>query len=101
MMNILAKTREKVGKGFPLICRIGADEVVEGGLTLVDAKEIAVLLAENSVDIIHVSGSLPESRSLSIMPPGGSVEYIEMPVEERARLFSTEAWPERCVSFVG
>jgi len=62
MINILAKTREKVGEDFPLICRISADELVEGGIMLVEAKDIALLLEENGMDIINVSGGVAESR---------------------------------------
>jgi 2,4-dienoyl-CoA reductase-like NADH-dependent reductase (Old Yellow Enzyme family) len=62
MINILAKTREKVGEDFPLICRISADELVAGGMTLVEAKDIALLLEENGMDIINVSGGVAESR---------------------------------------
>jgi 2,4-dienoyl-CoA reductase-like NADH-dependent reductase (Old Yellow Enzyme family) len=63
MVNILAKTREKVGKDYPLICRISAEEFVDGGLTLADTKEISALLMENGADVISVSGGIAESRA--------------------------------------
>lgn len=62
LVNILTKTREKAGKDFPLSCRISADEFVEGGLTLTETREIAVLLMEKGVDMISVSGGVAESR---------------------------------------
>ncbi len=62
MINILAKTKEKAGEDFPLICRISADELVEGGMTLMETKDIALILEENGVDIINVSGGVAESR---------------------------------------
>jgi 2,4-dienoyl-CoA reductase-like NADH-dependent reductase (Old Yellow Enzyme family) len=63
LLNILTKTREKVGADLPLICRISAEEFVEGGTTLDDSKKIAVMLAENGLDVISVSGGIAESRS--------------------------------------
>ncbi len=63
LLNILIKTRDKVGIDLPLICRISAEEFVEGGLTLVESKEIAVLLMDRGVDVISVSGGITESRS--------------------------------------
>ena len=62
VVNMLAKIREKVGDDFPLLCRISAEEFVEGGLTLTESKEIAGVLVENGVDIINVSGGISESR---------------------------------------
>lgn len=62
LLNILAKTREKVGKDFPIICRISAEEFVEGGLTLGETKKIAVLIEKGGVDVISVSGGIAESR---------------------------------------
>ena len=62
LINILAKTRERIGEDVPLICRISADEFIKGGLKLDDAKDIALLIQKNGTDIIHVSGGVAESR---------------------------------------
>ncbi len=62
LINILTKTRERVGEEFPLICRVSADEFVKGGLGLDDAIDIALLIEKNGTDIIHVSGGVAESR---------------------------------------
>ncbi|MDP6561228.1 MAG: NADH:flavin oxidoreductase, partial [Candidatus Binatia bacterium] len=61
-LNILHKCRAQVGSDFPLICRISAEEFMEGGLTLQESQEIAILLAENGVDIISVSAGVAASR---------------------------------------
>lgn len=61
-LNILHKSRARVGADYPLICRISAEEFMEGGLTLRDTQEIASLLAENGVDIISVSAGVAASR---------------------------------------
>ncbi len=40
-LEIIARAKELVGDDFPLIYRISADEMVEGGLTIEDTKVIA------------------------------------------------------------
>ncbi|MBI2877018.1 MAG: NADH:flavin oxidoreductase [Candidatus Tectomicrobia bacterium] len=62
--NILHKTRARVGSDYPIICRISAEEFMEGGLTLSETREIAALLVENGVDIISVSAGVAASRPL-------------------------------------
>lgn len=97
MTNILAKTREKVGEGFPIICRISADEFIEGGLTLKESKDIAFLLEENGMDVISVSGGVHASRPLrdEAMEQGkflelasGIKEVVHLPVIAVGKILS-------------
>lgn len=53
--EILNKTRVKVGKDFPIICRISGDEYVVGGNTLKQTRMISKILVDNGADAIHVS----------------------------------------------
>ncbi len=64
--EILARARELLGKDFPLICRISADECVEGGLEIEQAKAIAVVLEKAGADAIHVSACNYESAHLNM-----------------------------------
>lgn len=59
--KIIERTRHKVGPKFPLICRISADEMVEGGLQIEEASLIARYLVEAGADAIHVSACAYES----------------------------------------
>ena len=88
-VNILKKTKEKVGKDFPILVRISADEFLEGGLHLEDTKEIAKVLEENGADGIDVSGSVASTMAESdeLMRQGvyltlakGIKESINIPV---------------------
>ncbi|MCP4630017.1 MAG: FAD-dependent oxidoreductase [bacterium] len=54
-LEILQCTRARVGDDFPLICRISADEMVPGGLTLEESRIIAQLLVKAGASAIHVS----------------------------------------------
>lgn len=63
VVNILKKSRGKVGEDFPLLVRISADEFLEGGLHLEDAQEIARILEENGAAGIDVSGSVASNMA--------------------------------------
>ncbi len=54
-LEIVRRSREKVGHDFPIFFRISADEYEEGGLKIDDAKLIARMLMEAGVDVIDVS----------------------------------------------
>lgn len=55
-LDIVAAVRQEVGKDYPIIFRISADEFVEGGLTLKETRVISRWLEEAGVDCLSVSG---------------------------------------------
>lgn len=57
---IIDKIRREVGEMFPLILRISADELIEGGNTLEDTLEILEYL-NDGIDIFNVSCALNDS----------------------------------------
>ncbi len=60
-LEILKRTKELVGDEFPIIYRISADELVEGGLTIEDTKMIAPILEDAGIAALHVSASVYKS----------------------------------------
>ncbi len=57
LLEVVRAARERVGKDYPIWCRIDAREFgIEGGITAEDARQLAGLLEQNGVDVIHVSG---------------------------------------------
>ncbi len=64
--EIVERTRKKVGDGFPLICRISADEMVDGGLRIEDTRIISRHLVEAGADAIHVSACNYESYAFNM-----------------------------------
>ncbi len=54
-LNLIRKTRKKVGDRFVLGFRISGDEHVEGGLALQDTLGVVSVLAEAGLDYIHLS----------------------------------------------
>lgn len=61
LLEIIDRTRDKVGDDFPVIVRINGSDFVDNGLTLEESKLIAQRLAEAGVDAIHVSAGTYES----------------------------------------
>jgi 2,4-dienoyl-CoA reductase-like NADH-dependent reductase (Old Yellow Enzyme family) len=74
-LEIVALSREKLGEGFPILCRLSADEFADGGLTVEDAKATARALGETGASAISVSvSSTPENSRREIVfnvPPMG------------------------------
>jgi 2,4-dienoyl-CoA reductase-like NADH-dependent reductase (Old Yellow Enzyme family) len=56
VMEILERTRVKVGEDFVLGLRISADEYVDNGLTVDECVEMVKLFIDKGLDIVHVSG---------------------------------------------
>lgn len=68
LLEIIEKTREKVGPDYPLMVRISGDEFIEGGLTLEANKYISKELEKAGVDCIDVTMGIVESYHKA-MPP--------------------------------
>jgi len=67
-LEVLRMVRNRVGADFPVLCRLSADEYVEGGLRLEDTKEIARALERNGADGLHVSACVAASGYLNHPP---------------------------------
>ncbi len=61
-LEVVRSVREKIGQEALLYYRLGADDLLEGGLTLDESGAFAVSLVEAGVDVIDVSGGLGGSR---------------------------------------
>ena len=74
--EILVLTRKRLGPDYPIICRIDAEEFIEGGISIQDSCRIAERLEASGASAIHVTvNSTPVSSSREIVsnvPPMGS-----------------------------
>jgi len=88
LLNIVAKTRERVGEDFPILCRISGNEFVEGGNTLEDQKSIAVMLEKAGVDALNVNVGWHESPidQMSMMVPRGGFVYLAAGIKEAVNI---------------
>jgi 2,4-dienoyl-CoA reductase-like NADH-dependent reductase (Old Yellow Enzyme family)/thioredoxin reductase len=56
LLEVIKAARTRVGKDYPLWCRLSAVEIgAEGGITVEETQTVARLAEEASVDAIHVS----------------------------------------------
>lgn len=67
-LDILSRAKELVGDDFPIIYRITADEMVEGGLTIEDTKVIAQILENAGIAALHVSAGVYKSGAIVSAP---------------------------------
>ena len=82
---IIDEVRKQVGPMFPIILRISADELMEGGNTLDDCLEYLEYL-QDEVDIFDVSAGLNGSIQYQIDAnylPDGWRSYMAKAVKER------------------
>ncbi len=64
LLEVLEAIKGAVGASFPIWCRLNGEENdVEGGLTIEDTREIAIMAEQVGADAVHVS-AIPPIRSL-------------------------------------
>ncbi|MBM4463222.1 MAG: FAD-dependent oxidoreductase [Chloroflexi bacterium] len=57
LLEIIAAIREKVGKDYPIWCRMdGREFEIEDGITPADGQQLSVMLEQAGLDALHVSG---------------------------------------------
>jgi 2,4-dienoyl-CoA reductase-like NADH-dependent reductase (Old Yellow Enzyme family) len=69
-LEVASEILRTVGTDLPVLYRLGADDMMPGGLTLEDSKRIAMSLADSGIAIIDVSGGLCGSRPPNLSGQG-------------------------------
>lgn len=101
-LQVLRATRQAVGDGLPILCRLSADDAVPGGLGLDEACQVAAWLAAEGADVIDVTAGIGESFEVSAPPmavaPGSLLPYaaaikaaVSVPVIAVGRLHDPES----------
>lgn len=96
-IEVLQKTREKVGREFPITCRFCADEYMPGGFDLNQSRYVAERLEKEGINAIDVSAGTHETDYImsapSNMPPGflthlsrAVKEVVQVPVGAVGRI---------------
>jgi len=67
-LEILSRLRQELGDGFPIFCRISADEWVEGGCSITESKRFAGFLERGGADVIDVSMGVLETAERQVPP---------------------------------
>ncbi|MGQ9624428.1 MAG: oxidoreductase [Candidatus Bathycorpusculaceae bacterium] len=102
LLEILERIKEKVGKDYPVLCRINGDDYIEGGIKLEEAKTIAKMLETGGVDALHISGGIYDSpipvttapmalpRGIMVHLAAGIKEVVNVPVIAVGRIDDPE-----------
>jgi 2,4-dienoyl-CoA reductase-like NADH-dependent reductase (Old Yellow Enzyme family) len=64
LLEVYAEIRRRVGKAFPVMVKINAEDFLEGGMTVEEMVKVAHLLEEQGMDAIEMSGGTFESGRL-------------------------------------
>ncbi|GAV21629.1 oxidoreductase [Carboxydothermus pertinax] len=67
-LEIIRRIKEAVGDDYPICFRFSADEFIEGGITLEEGKQIAKMLEEAGVHVLHVSAGVYDSMPTLLEP---------------------------------
>ncbi len=93
--EVVQAVRTAVGAEFPILLRLGADDLIDGGLALEDSKLMIPDLVEAGVDVVDLSGGLGGYRSDG--PQGyftylseGIKQVIDVPVINTGGVLDTE-----------
>jgi len=62
LLEVYRVIREAVGKDYPVLAKIPAGDFVRGGLSVIEAREVAKKLSQLGIDAIELSGGLAGSR---------------------------------------
>ena len=69
LLELIERTKRRVGTGFPVMVRINGSDYLDGGLTIKDSKLIATKLEEAGVAAISVSAGETSSQCEYLVPP--------------------------------
>ena len=106
LLEIIARTQELLGKDYPLMVRLCADEFLPGGIDVAEGCRVAALLEAAGVAILDVTGGIGETTGYSVpttfVPPGGSLlplagavrRVVKVPVIAVGKLHTPEVAEE-------
>lgn len=61
LLEIIDNARRKVGKDYPIICRVSGEEFMKGGQKLEDVQKIASILEQAGIQALNVQAGWHES----------------------------------------
>ncbi len=56
VLEILAKMRRHVGRDYPILIKMNSEDFIEGGLTVDDSLQAALMLEQAGIDAVELSG---------------------------------------------
>ena len=87
-LEIIESSKRKAGSDYPLICRISADEFMEGGHTLEDAKKLTPILEGVGVHCLDIGAGWHECRTplVYMSVPRGAFVYLAEEIKKVVKI---------------
>ena len=88
-LEIVRRTRQKVGPNYPLIYRFSAEDYVEGGVTIDESVQFAKWLEEEGVDALDVSAGTGEVWEHTVAPthyPYGNLVHLSEAIKSEVSI---------------
>ena len=86
-LRVIDGIRKELGEKYPILYRIGVEDMLPGGLTLEDGVRAAKMIADAGADIVDVSGGLcghihPENKGPGFFVPQATAvkKAVDVPV---------------------
>jgi len=67
--EIIRRSKERVGKDYPIILRMAVTDFQEGGLTIEDSQKIVQVMEKEGADSISVTAGTYDSPIPAVVPP--------------------------------
>jgi len=87
LLEVFRAIRGAVGRDYPVLAKLNSQDFVDGGLTLEDSLQVGLMLEDEGIDAIELSGGLPISRELGMIRKGIISEDREAYFKGEARAF--------------
>jgi 2,4-dienoyl-CoA reductase (NADPH2) len=83
-IEVVKAVRHRVGARFPIVYRMGGDDFIPGGNTLVENRQLAPMLVKAGVDCFNVTGGWHETRipQITMDVPRGHYSYLAEGIAE-------------------
>ena len=92
ILEVLNRVRAEVGDDFPILVKMNSEDFVENGLTQEDSVKAGVMLQEEGIDAIELSGGTPFSGELGGIRKGIKSEADEAYFRDAAKAFKEALW---------
>jgi 2,4-dienoyl-CoA reductase (NADPH2) len=88
LLEIIASSKRKAGSDYPLICRVSADEFMEGGHTLDDTRKLVPILEQAGVHCLNIGAGWHECRTplVHMSVPRGAFVYLAEEIKKVAKV---------------
>jgi 2,4-dienoyl-CoA reductase-like NADH-dependent reductase (Old Yellow Enzyme family) len=87
LLEVFRAIRGAVGQDYPVLVKLNSQDFVDGGLTLEDSIQAGLMLEDEGISAIELSGGLPISGELGAIRKGIISEDREAYFKDEARAF--------------